>query len=123
MSVLWLNTYTKKDNLCIACTGEDRNRHARQHAGTGPGAVAPESLLPMGSEIIREEEELKCTEQAQPGCDFSEFAQQPPQAAARGPPPGGPAEAEGLCLKADETPTPAEGGLGSCGQTGCGTPR
>lgn len=42
----------------------------------------------MISEINREEEELKCIQQAQSRCDFSEFAQQP-EVAALGPQLGG----------------------------------
>ena len=75
-------------------------------AGTGPGAAAPVNLLRMISEIITEEEELKCAEQAQPRCDFSAFAQQPSQAAASGPQLGGLAEAEGQCFKVGKTPIP-----------------
>ena len=42
-------------------------------AGTGPGWMAPASFWLMISEIVREEEELKCTQQVQSRWDFTEF--------------------------------------------------
>lgn len=74
------------------------------------------NFLPMISEINREEEELRCIQQAQSRCDFSEFAQQPEAAAlgpqlGRGGKGGRIAEAGGQSSKVGETLAPPKRGV------------
>ena len=53
--------------LCV------RRQKQAMCAGMGPGWTAPASFWLMISEIVREEEELKRTQQAQSRWDFTEF--------------------------------------------------
>lgn len=90
-----------------------------------PGHTAPMNFSLIISEIVRAKEELKYKQQAQPRCDFSEFAQQPSKAAALGPQLGGNGKSWRSTLQGRRDPPipPRKGGLGSCGQTGYGTSR
>lgn len=72
----------------------------------------------MISEIIREEEELKCIQQAQLRCDFSEYAQQPSAVPTLGPQLGGIGRSWRSRRERPLYPQLCgEVGLGSCGWT------